>query len=248
MNQSKETANFFWDGSDLGLYEERCISSFIKHNFSVNVWSFQLLTLPKGAELKDANQFLDIEYLYKITQGGKPKSIAAFSDLFRYKVLEENGGWWFDTDCICLKDQLEFKSLLKNKNIVVGYESTNYINGAVLSFVDKSLAKESFEKSMSILQNNNFNIKWGDIGPRLITSIIQEKKLENEIYTEDYFYPIHYKDAMTALNVNHTIDINSKTKNSYVYHCWNEILKKHNVDKRIPPPENTFIYEKFYGY
>ena len=30
-------------------------------------------------------------------------SLAAFSNLFRYKLLLERGGWWVDTDVICLR-------------------------------------------------------------------------------------------------------------------------------------------------
>jgi hypothetical protein len=248
MNQFNEVANFFWAGSSLSLYEENCISSFLKNRFTVNVWSFQQLSLPIGADLKNAKEFFDQDFSLKITQGGKPGSIAAFSDLFRYKVLEKYGGWWFDTDCICLKDQLEFKELLKNQKIVVGYESENYINGAVLNFINRDLAKEAFDRSMSILEEKKFNIKWGDIGPRLITRLIHENGLVKEIYKEDYFYPIHYKHAMLALDPIHTANINEKVKNSYVYHCWNEILREKNINKNETPPQKSFIYERFYGH
>jgi hypothetical protein len=101
---------------------------------------------------------------------------------------------------------------------------------------------------MSILEEKKFNIKWGDIGPRLITRLIQENGLVKEIYKEDYFYPIHYKHAMLALDPIHTANINEKVKNSYVYHCWNEILREKNINKNEIPPQKSFIYERFYGH
>ena len=39
-------------------------------------------------------------FLYKRGEGAG--GVAGFSDLFRFQLLHEYGGWWVDTDVICL--------------------------------------------------------------------------------------------------------------------------------------------------
>ena len=106
----KIIAHFFWHGN-LSLYEYSCIGSFVKNDFDVIVWSYDKLLLPPGAKNKDANDVLSKELLFKFEMPkGNLGSIAAFSDLFRLEVIKKFGGWWFDTDCICIKDQKFFQS------------------------------------------------------------------------------------------------------------------------------------------
>jgi hypothetical protein len=245
MHQDKEIANFFWHGNAMSLYEQKCISSFVNHNFHVNVWSFTSRELPKGAILCDASKYFKIEDVTSINQDNKLGCIAAFSDAFRYSVLKDVGGWWFDTDCICLRDQEEFKKLKNNKSIIAGFENENIINGAVLNFVDPTLADQAYRLLTQILTDKNRNIKWGEIGPKLITQLVSNNNLLNEIYPQSFFYPVHWKNAVDALNPKLTDELDTKCSNSYVYHYWNEIIKKNKIDKNCLPPIDSFIYNKF---
>jgi tRNA(Ile)-lysidine synthetase-like protein len=123
MKTNKEVANFFWHGNPMSKYELGCISSFIKNNWIVRVWAFSNITVPDGAEVCDANLFYKEEDIQTFVQKKKVGCLAAFSDAFRYKVLKHSEGWWFDTDCICLKDQSEFKPILiheEDEDIQVG--------------------------------------------------------------------------------------------------------------------------------
>ena len=97
-----EYANFFWHGASLSLQEYICISSFVKNGFKVRVYSYNNLTIPEGAELSDASEILPVTDLRKYTQAGMSGNLAAFSDAFRYHLIDKRGGWWFDTDVICL--------------------------------------------------------------------------------------------------------------------------------------------------
>lgn len=245
MNQGREIANFFWHGPPMSLYERNCILSFVNHNFYVNVWSFTPRELPPGVHLCDPLRYFKIEDIESINQDNKQGCLAAFSDAFRYSVLQDIGGWWFDTDCICLKDQTEFKNLKNNKSIIAGFENENIINGAVLNFVDPQLAAQAYQLLNQILSNKNRTIRWGEIGPKLITRLINEQGLLEEVFPAPAFYPVHWKNALSALNPELTEEINKKCANSYVYHYWNEIIKKNGIDKSVPPPVGSFIYEQF---
>lgn len=166
-------ANFFWHGDSLSLYERCCIRSFVMNGFDVRVHSFNIgLKIPEGASLHDASKIAKIDDVYKYTQGKKQGCLAAFSDMFRYKLLSSCPGWWFDTDVFCLKSATDYDKLAnKSKGITVGYQSNAVINGAVI-FIKESYIAEKLHGSA---QEKGFVLKWGDIGPSLITDFIKKK-------------------------------------------------------------------------
>ena len=87
-------ANFFWQGPSLSIQEFVCISSFVKQNFEVDVYTYNAkLALPEGARRKDAAEILPESELTKYTHDGMPGSVVAFSDAFRYNLLKKRGGW-----------------------------------------------------------------------------------------------------------------------------------------------------------
>jgi hypothetical protein len=243
MNQ--QTANFFWHGQPFSLYEKACVSSFLKCGFDVNVWVFDFLDVPNGANLKNASEFFKISEINNFTQDNVKGSLAAFSDAIRYHILNQYGGWWFDTDCFCLKNEKDFELLSKNKRIIAGWEDDKNINGAVLSFPDKSIAKESLELFEDICKKQNYIFNWGDIGPKLITSLVDITNTHRDILSTDYFYPIHYKETLTFFEPSLTNDISKKVENSFVVHLWNEIIRKNKINKNIMPEKNSFLYKKF---
>ena len=67
----KITANFFWYGNELSIYENACLRSFLKNDFNVVVYSFQKIKLPKKIKFKDANKILKKSEIKKFIHGGK---------------------------------------------------------------------------------------------------------------------------------------------------------------------------------
>lgn len=243
----KEIANFFWVGKSLSMYENLSLKSFLLNDFNVRVWTYDEIKVPDGVVIMNAEEILPKSDLYKYKQGGKEKNLAAFSDVFRFKLLsEKNGEWWFDIDCICLNNQLNFKKLKENKKLIVGWEDENFVNGACLNFLDKDLGLYILKKQKIILDNKN-DLMWGEIGPRLLTSIINENKLYSEILEKKYFYPIHYTQTKQMNNPNYCNELVNLSQNSYVCHLWNEILSK-NIDKNIKPNEGSFLDFLFIKY
>lgn len=245
MQTNKEIANFFWHGNPLSLYEIKCLESFVKKNFIVNLWCFKEFKVPDGVNLCDANKFYKEEDIQTFVQKKKVGCLAAFSDAFRYEVLENQPGWWFDTDCICLKDQTEFKTLYADRKIIAGFESLENINGAVLNIPDKEILQKIKLRLTEILLTRNRRIGWGEIGPRLITQIVKDFNLEKDIFSTNYFYPITSKNALIVLDPNEILIVNEKCKDSFIYHYWSEMFSRANVNKNEMPPLGSFLYEKF---
>jgi len=235
-----ETANFFWVGNPLTIYEELSLKSFLLNNFIVRLWTYDKIEVPLGVEIMDAEQILPKQDLYKYKQGGKEKNLAAFSDIFRFKLLsEKNGEWWFDIDCVCLKDEKEFTQLKKDKKIVVGWEDSNFLNGACLNFIDNEIGVELVTEKKKIVDNKT-NLMWGEIGPRLLTNCLIQNNLLDDVVGKNFFYSIHYTQTSLMNNPTHTEFLKELTNKSYLTHLWNEILSN-EVNKNQRPTKNSFL-------
>jgi hypothetical protein len=235
-------ANFFWHGN-ISLFEYNCIKTFIKKGFNVKVWSFDNLNLPIGSKNYDAGKILHKDKLFSITMNKKSRSLAGFADLFRYYLMSKEEGWWFDADCVCLADMEKFLDLSTN-SFVAGWEDKNNVNNAVM-LMDHYIAKKFVFRADEICLTKNNMLEWGEIGPRMVTSLVRELNLESVCLPEKYFYPIHYKDALLALDPAQFEIVESSCKDSFIYHTWNEVLRKNNVNKDAMPYEGSFLYKHF---
>ncbi|MBY0406370.1 MAG: capsular polysaccharide synthesis protein, partial [Rickettsiales bacterium] len=92
-----------WIGS-LGALERLSMRSFLAHGHRYHLYAYDLtLAPPPGVELKDAREILPEEAIFTYPRGKEKGGISAFADWFRYELLAQKGGWWCDTDIICLK-------------------------------------------------------------------------------------------------------------------------------------------------
>ena len=239
-----EIANFFWVGKPLSIYEELSLKSFLLNNFVVRLWIYDDIKVPNGVEVKNAEDILPKSDLYKYKQGGKEKNLAAFSDVFRFTLLSKrNGEWWFDIDCICLKNEEFFKKIKKNKKIVAGWEDSNYLNGACLNFIDNEIGNQLVTEQKKIV-DEKLNLDWGEIGPRLLTNFLKNKNITNEVLPVNIFYPIHYTQVDILNNPKFTDYLINLSKDSYTCHLWNEILSK-KINKKELPNKNSFLETLF---
>ena len=90
MKQKRITANFFWNSSELSLYEYACLKSFEKNEFNVKVYSYNKIKLPQGIKLIDAKNIIDGKEIKKFIHNGKKGCLAAFADKFRIELQKKN--------------------------------------------------------------------------------------------------------------------------------------------------------------
>lgn len=239
---NKLVANFFWHGT-LTLYEFMCISSFVDQGFEVNVWSYQTLKLPVGANLKDATEILPIEHLTAYTQNKQPQNLAAFSDVFRFTMLHKAGGWWFDTDCVCLRPAKDFVDLIGNRKVVAGKEDNKWVASVAIYFDDKATSALFLDElhKRCITSNNKFK-GWGWIGPKLLTDVITQNNLFDEMCPETMFCPVSWKNYSLLFQPNMTKVVDDLCEQSYTCHLWNELFKRDGIDKNAIPPEGSWLF------
>jgi hypothetical protein len=110
MHESNRIVNGLWIGNRLSKLESLTISSFLDNGHEFHLWTYSdiLTPLPAGVTLHNAEEVFPRERVYRrVTTddetGVGQGSFAGFSDLFRYKLLYDKGGYWADMDITCLK-------------------------------------------------------------------------------------------------------------------------------------------------
>jgi hypothetical protein len=87
------------------------IRSFLAHGFTFRLWAYDrdLTPIPAGVLVEDANDVIPEDRVFRYPENGQidvgfgKGSYAGFSDIFRYKLLYDHGGWYTDMDVTCLK-------------------------------------------------------------------------------------------------------------------------------------------------
>jgi len=107
--KDRETVHALWIKGPLSALEWLTIHSFIRHGYQFKLWTYDVeglqLELPH-LNIADARHIIPdqevFSYDYCSPLGMGKGSFAGFSDIFRYKLLYELGGWWTDMDVTCL--------------------------------------------------------------------------------------------------------------------------------------------------
>lgn len=248
MKNKPNLANFFWHGT-LTNYELVCIKSFVEFGFDVNVWSYQDLILPSGAKLMNAREILSIDHLTAYTQNKQPQNLAAFSDVFRFTMLDNVGGWWFDTDCLCLRSVDDFVKLTNNRRVVAGLEDSQYVACGAIYFDDKTVSKLFLNELHKRCKESNNRFKgWGWIGPKMFTEVIKNNGLFDQMCSPNTFYPISWREYKEMFDPSLADVVSNKCNEGYTCHLWNELFKRDGINKNIPPLENSWIHQIFKKY
>lgn len=243
-----EIANIFWQG-ELTKLERASIKSFIDHGFQVKLWSYNnlqvdvaescdaSLVIPESKMSDIAPSYIDGVLLKKATS-------THFSDMFRYYLINKFDGWWFDADCICLKDAEEFKELRK-EGLVAGYLEhieTEIANGVL--YVNKDLSSTLLKEFEEFMADENRDTSWGSSGPKYIAAFINRNGLVARVLPYTMFYNINWDEFNLFTDPQLLSDCKERIKDSYIVHIWNTEFERRNIDKNNPI-ENSFLYELY---
>ena len=105
MSPQNLVVHGLWIGERLSLMEQLTLRSFVAcgHRFVLWVYGELQHDVPAGVEVCDATKIIPRERVFCYKAGLYPGSYAGFSHLFRYKLLNDCGGWWSDLDVVRLK-------------------------------------------------------------------------------------------------------------------------------------------------
>jgi hypothetical protein len=243
---SKPVVHGLWIGNLLEPMQLLTIHSFMAHGFEFYLWTYnaKLAPIPDGIVLEDANKVIPEDRVFRYPQNspidvefGKG-SYAGFSDIFRYKVLYEYGGWYTDMDITCLK-RPDFPTdyVFRDHWLLPAV-------GNIMRCPPKSLLMQrSYELASRVV--NEMNDDWHK-PIRIMCRFIEELGLEKFIYPgicnlddsaeieqkfiygsapiPENWYFIHWCNAMSRKNY----------RDDSTYH---KLLKLYNCESRILKPE-----------
>jgi len=222
-----------WIGSELSVMERLSIESFLSNGHEYHLYLYDdVRNVPGGANVKDAGEILPASMIF---QYENQKSFSAFSNFFRYKLLLERGGWWADSDMVCLKpfdfsDEYVFSSETAN--------GKEFINCGVIK---APLGSPAMAYAWDICRTKNpETLVWGEVGPRLMSESIKRFSLEGFVMPSRIFCPFGYQEWGDALNPDKVWDL---ANDACAIHLWNEMWRRNGQDKD-QPYHSDCLYER----
>ncbi|MBZ7999872.1 hypothetical protein AVCANL277_03200 [Campylobacter canadensis] len=230
----------------LSSLEILCIKSFIDNNFTFTLYTYdknnelfnRLQKELKNFYVKDANEIVDFSEYFDDNRGA---GVAAFSDYFRFRMINKSNVAWVDTDMLCLK---EFD--LSDYVVITQAGSDGHLSPttSMLKYPQNSeLANYLIDESKKIIAGKKM-VEWGVIGPVFLARAIKELKLEHILKEQEYACAINWADYQYFTSASY-IDF---PQNSVCAHLWTEMWKGFRdlpaINKDIKAPFNS-IYERY---
>jgi hypothetical protein len=183
----------------------------------------EIVNAPQGTVLKPASKILPESMIFRYK---KYPSHAGFSNFFRYKLLLQKGGWWVDTDVVCLKpfdfeDPYVFASERVDGRAVPTTAVIKAPPGSEIMAFNWHLCRTCPDPS---------DVVWGEHGPKLMAKAITKFGLQDLMKEADTFCPLAYNEWENLLLPG---DLAAFGENTYGVHLWNEMWRRGGRDKSI---------------
>jgi hypothetical protein len=237
-----------WIGPRLSALERLALASWRAHGHPVHLYVYrELAGVPSGVVLCDASQLIPEREVFTHTrralrgQGG----YGGFANWFRYELLHARGGWWVDTDVVCLRP-LDFPD-----PYCFGWQDAARINNAVLkapagSALTRALVEIAREPHVGwpwaprlrrlaaraaqlVRRRPRGDLAFGQTGPTALTAAVEHLGLSPHAHPPACFFPIRWQDwELPFVSAPHARELVAR---SHAVHLWNEMLRRKKVDK-----------------
>lgn len=208
-----------WVSGDLPLLQQVSIESFLAHDHEYHLYTYDAaLRAPAGTMVRDASEILPDDKVFKDKYG-----YGAFSDCFRYRLLLLRGGWWVDTDLICLKRfEVESEYVFSSERLPDGSSVPNSgviktpAGAPVIEYADGVCSSADLSK-----------LEWAELGPALVREAVRRYSLDLYVLPPEAFCPIPWFRIRDVLDPSVIIEYSPET---YGVHLWNAIWDRRGLD------------------
>lgn len=209
-----------WVGPRLSTMERLSIESFLAHGHRYTLFVYgEVENVPDGTELADANEILPSSRLFLYRDYA---TYSGFSNAFRYELLHARGGWWADTDMICLRPfdfDAEYVFATEPKR------GTALITSGVIK---APRASESMRFAAETCASKDpERLAWGEIGPRLVAETVARFELERFVVAPEVFCPLGYGEWERVLDPQPP----ALPESAFAVHLWNEMWRRAGRNK-----------------
>lgn len=232
-----------------------CIKSWLDNGYKFLLYTYnmqdkifnKLNELFENFILKDANELVPFDRIFFDDRGA---GLAAFSDYFRFKMIQTTGIAWVDLDMICLGNKntsllnengggilnLFDKPYIINKEM--SYNGQDVITTSLLRFPKDSLFGEKLIKEAEKIIDNRKQVPWGCIGPQFLQKICKQENLEKEALDYRESCQINWFETEKFVLKNQEIDYSR-----FCLHLFTEMWRTKDMLKDASYDKNS-IYER----
>ena len=233
----------FWHGGPLNPFAYACLVSFPQAGVRLRLYSYdRRLEVPPGVRLADARSICpDESQVRRYRVGGKP-SIATFADMFRYRMIRETGCCWIDTDFLCLaKPSFASEPYIYCRQ--ADAVSAHLINNGVLRLppCEPALA-ELVATAESVIDSD---LKWGAIGPFLLTPVLEKHSLYAKALDPHVCYPIEPEQFWKPFLPSYRLQVEEAVAGATLLHLWSESIRWCAYDLSMCPPPGSYLHGAF---
>lgn len=217
--------------------------SFVRRGHSFHLHVYEFFDVPDGVSLIDAAKTLPKEALFFFDNPttGKP-DLGPFSDLFRFKLLLEGGGWYVDVDTICMADNLPAGIRAWAQENPRLYPRV--VNGAQICLPSKDpLAKVLYERCLRL--SKNFDTR-EDLGPNLLGDVILGAGLPPNMFgTPATFYPIDWIAIFKLVLPKYCEEVRQKASAAHFLAAYQSFFQYCGIDLARTPPVGSYLQELY---
>jgi hypothetical protein len=226
--------NSLWIGGKLSTLERLSILSHLRHGHEYHLWVYEDTEVPDGVIVEDGNEILPESEIFCYQADEGKGSVSAFSNLFRYKLLKDRGGWWCDTDVVALKP-FEFEDDYVFASEVDRNGSSSPTTCVIKAPTDSAVMNYCYREAGSV---DRSTLEWGTIGPYLLAESVFLFDLTEHVRPPASFCPTNWFDAKIDPPLHEWVI----TDRSYAVHLWHEMWRRNGLDKDAEYPGS--LYER----
>ncbi len=223
LDDTNRIVQGLWIGSELSVMEQLSVASFLGNGHEYHLYVYdEMKNIPAGTVVKDAGKILPTSMIFQYKH---VPSYAGFANFFRYKLLLERGGWWADTDIICLKP-FDFP-----EEHVFATEKVDESEVVTSGIIKAPAGSRVMAYAWDVCQTKNPDqLVWGETGPRLMGEAVKKFSMELHRKPHHVFCPLSYSEWQSVLEP----DALAPDERSHAIHLWNEMWRAAGQDKNAP--------------
>lgn len=222
-----EIIQSLWIGRPLSLIEQLTIVSFLKNGHEFHLYCYdEVGNIPAGTKVMDASAILPASEIFYYQSKQGRGSVSAFSNWFRFKLLLEKGGWWADTDVVCVRPfDFDAPAIIATEDAREG--GTKAASAVIKLPPDHEIARLCCEAAS---QADRRALKWGETGPNLLNRIVRERGCESLMKPPEFFCPLPHWAWRALVQPQTDPPRQIAGSETRAIHLWHELWRRAGVD------------------
>ena len=201
--------------------EQLSVASFLAHGHEYHLWAYEpVANVPRGVTMRDAEQILPRASAFQYSQH---RTWSGFANFFRYKLLLERGGWWADTDLVCVRPFDFADDYVFSSEFSLGRQMVNI--GAIKAPAGSEIMQFMWDTCQS---KDPAKLVWGETGPALMEEAVGKFSMQRFVRDWRTFCPIGFREWRRLIE---PIDADDLSGETHAVHLWHEMWRAAGQDK-----------------